>query len=102
MKKWILLGFVALTLTGCASNTLSEQQYYDLVHETEGLSGMANADIKTNGENICAVFDDVNAPYTPALGAMIDGGLEAGDAGTLIALSVSQYCPEHLGDLPTP
>jgi hypothetical protein len=102
MKKWLLLGVLALALTGCSSDKLSEQEYYDLVHETAGLSGMDNADIKTNGENTCAVFDEIDEPYPPALGAMIDGGLEAGDAGALIAYSVAQYCPEHLNDIPTP
>jgi len=101
MKKWLILGFVALTLTGCASNTLGEQEYYDLVHETEGLSGMDNDKIEAIGKTTCAVFESSEDAYALSLKNMLDGGIEAGDAGTLIALSVSQYCPEHIDDIPT-
>jgi hypothetical protein len=100
MKKWIPLGVIAIALTGCSNNTLSEADYFDLVQDTDGLTGLSDQQIKTNGENICAVFDTSQNAYMDALGVFVSEGIDAGTSGALIALSVRQYCPEHLDGIP--
>lgn len=92
-----------LLLAGCASGpaTLPEDEYFDLVRETDALSDLPDEDIRNLGENICGVFDTSENPYVDALSAFKEQGMLEG-AGALIAFSVTQYCPEHLDAVPRP
>jgi len=99
MKKIGVMLIGALMLSGCASG-LSDSDYYELVRETDGLSKLTDENISGLGENICGVFDTSETAYTTALATLTEGGVGAGAAGALIALSVNQYCPEHLDQIP--
>lgn len=91
----------ALLLAGCASSTaLPEADYFDLVRERPGLSGLTDENIRENGEQFCGVFDTSDDAFVQSLDVAIDSGFEAGDAGAYITYSVTQYCPEHLDLLP--
>lgn len=92
-----------LVLTGCASApaTLTEDEYFDLVRETDALSGLQDEDIRNLGETICGVFDTSDNPYVDTLSSFKEQGMLDG-AGALIAFSVTQYCPEHIEAVPRP
>ena len=89
-----------MLLTGCASAALSEPDYFALVRETDGLSGIDDQSLKEIGGNICQVFKDAPSPYVATLSTLTDGGYAAADSGRLIAFSVNQYCPEELDQIP--
>ena len=91
----------ALLLAGCASTTaLPEADYFDLVRETPGLSGLTDENIRNTGEQFCGVFDTSEDAFVQLLNVAIDNGMDAGDAGAYITYSVTQYCPEHTDLLP--
>jgi len=98
MKKWLTIAVIAGVLTGCSSG-LPENEYFELVRETPGLTSLSDESIKDIGGNICAAFETGN-DYPTVLAEMIDSGMTAGDSGALIAYSVSQYCPDELGSIP--
>lgn len=100
MKKWMMLALVALALTGCASPQLSEAEYVEVVNETDGLERLSTENIRDLGGQICGVFDEAENPYVATLATLTDGKMDSGPAGALIALSLSQYCPEHLDKIP--
>jgi len=98
MKKWLTIAVIAGLLTGC-SNGIPEDDYFDLVRETPGLTPLSDESIRDIGGNICAAFETGN-DYATVLAEMIDSGMAAGDSGALIAYSVSQYCPDELSNIP--
>jgi hypothetical protein len=100
MNKWGMLAVIALALTGCASDRLPEAEYIEVVNDTDGLSRLTPDTIRDLGEDICGVFDEADNAYIAALATLTDGGVDAGPAGAFIALSLSQYCPEHLDQIP--
>lgn len=101
MKKWLTLGLV-IALSGCASSTLDTldpDDYYALVRQTPGLAHLEDDNIQAIGQNICDAFDSGNDYRAVLQAATQDGVLSAGDAGVFIALSVRQYCSNHLDDI---
>jgi len=100
MKKWVIFAIAGLTLTGCASTAMPEADYYEVVRGTDGLDGLSDESIKDVGRAVCGVFGAESDPWLKAVKQMTDTGMEARTAGSLIAYSVTQYCPEHTADLP--
>ena len=98
----VIIAATVLLLTGCGSgDTLPEADYYDLVRETEGLSGMQDENLADLGEKICAAFEADPDAYVPVLKEMLDSGMDGGgQAGPLIAFSLAQYCPAEVENIP--
>jgi PBP1b-binding outer membrane lipoprotein LpoB len=91
----------ALLLTGCSSSdALPEADYYNLVRDTDGLGDMQDETIAEVGGNICKAFEADPDSYAPVLAAMLDTGMDSGQAGALIGLSLSQYCPDEIEHIP--
>lgn len=101
MKRFALPLLAVLLLSGCSSvDTLSESEYYELVRDQNGLSSMQDKDIANIGGTVCAAFEEDADAYTPVLAEFLDAGLESGQAGALIALSLAQYCPDEVEHIP--
>jgi len=96
MKKWATAIAVTVMLTGCAQQT-AEDLYVQQIQEIGDLEGAPVEEIKKLGNNVCALYDE-GAETPDAIKVLTDNGLEAGDAGKVLALSINQYCPEHLKD----
>jgi len=96
MKKWAALVAATALLSGCAQQT-AETIYFDQIREIGGLENSADTDIHDLGITVCDLYE-TGADTPTALKALIDNGIEAGDAGKIVALSINQYCPEHLED----
>jgi hypothetical protein len=99
MKKWLAIAGVAMLVSGCAQQGLPESEYFELVKESPGLAGLENETISGLGADICAALPE--SGYLEVLALFLDMGVEAGPSGAFIALSVSQYCPEHLDKVPS-
>lgn len=92
-----------LIVSGCSTSTaLSEAEYLKVLNATDGLENVDADTAKDLGGKICDAFDSGN-DYVAVLDALTtDGIMDAGTAGSLIALSAAQYCSDNLADIPQP
>lgn len=108
-RCWMVIGVaVVLGLTGCASQggAISESEFLKKAH---ALDTYADADasydtrIVETAHNVCDAMKGEAEPdvaWVRTVGAMTDGGMDAGDAGAFITYSVAAYCPDQLERLP--
>jgi len=108
MKARVIIGgiAVALLMAGCsaAPEALPESDYFEMVQDNVSvLDGATDEQLRTVGKQACEAMKSAgndNEAYAGTLKALLDSGLEAGEAGQFIVYATSTYCPDQVDRIP--
>lgn len=100
------IALTVLLLAGCSAATpaqaLPESDYFSLARGISAkFESMSDDQLRTLGKATCKYLGTVKEDaWLGAVKTMADSGYTGGEAGQLIAFSVSEYCPDQAGQLP--
>lgn len=104
-KAAATLLFLAVVLTGCspsAPGVITAEEYYELVSEIDTYREANAEQMDRLGTSTCEALragNDDDA-WLRTVEAITDGGLNAQDAGRLIAYATARHCPDMTDRLP--
>ena len=86
-----------LAIAGCGTAAAEDPAdvYLDVVHDTVEVPGVADSDLVTLGENICALLD-AGGTDLDVIKAGVDSGLTGEEVGSISGAAKAALCPEHV------